>query len=255
MGRRRRGRWSRSTGVTEGYCFRDMWDKENVIFWPEFTDCANGTLMHICLRNNEEKSKKRSDYCGNQKSETRNRKSSFCPEVSKAHTHSPTDWLPLEVEASSSTFEAAIEFTPLSLPSPYIDFSPLAPFNCCAYPSPLFNIQIPGPLATLSPQALSFPTPLAFGFKEEIPNASTHIERTLTGLHLPNASRRPLIHCRTLRTNPFRHNQSSFVQTCMGACPLRTLDCGKLTSGKEQRPLHMSTEPLRNDILIVAASS
>lgn len=58
MGRRRRGRWSRSTGVTEGYCFRDMWDKRERDLWPEFADCANGTLMHICLINDEEKSEK-----------------------------------------------------------------------------------------------------------------------------------------------------------------------------------------------------
>ena len=72
MGRRRRGRWSRSTGVTEGYCFRDMWDKRERDLWPEFADCANGTLMHICLINDEEKSEKRSDYCRNQKREIRN---------------------------------------------------------------------------------------------------------------------------------------------------------------------------------------
>ena len=37
----------RSTGVTEGYCFRDMSDKENVILGPEY---ANTTSMHICLK-------------------------------------------------------------------------------------------------------------------------------------------------------------------------------------------------------------
>lgn len=137
--------------------------------------------------------------------------------------------------------------------------------NYCTYPSPLFNIQVSGSLAIVSPQALTFldfnGLPHERG-KTQCPHAyCTDLRRLASSKGFQKAvvpekkAFLLLMHCLASRTNDSWHNQSSFVQTRMGACYVGALDYGKLTSGKEPRSLWISPEPLRNVLLAVSMSS